>query len=242
MTSKAFRERDLVTAAARWLREHVPEAWIVDVATREDTSRSRRPDSSIEIRSPVLANRLSIDVRASLRPRDAERLLAGVGRRDPRLTRRTSVLVVAPWLSPRTRELLAEGGVNYVDLTGTPSSDSTPRRYSFRPRAHNAIRRRLHVGRRASVVRRRGASSEHSSTSVPHTGYMSSPKRPGSRQAMSHAFLLPSMRTRSSTAPNAAASRQSTSPHSSGAGLRAMSSSAQMRLRRSWRRAAPPKR
>ena len=35
-----------------------------------------------------------------------------------RSTRAIPILLVAPWLSSRTRELLASEGVNYLDLTG----------------------------------------------------------------------------------------------------------------------------
>jgi hypothetical protein len=34
------------------------------------------------------------------------------------MTGNAPVLIVAPWLSARTRELLAERGINYIDQTG----------------------------------------------------------------------------------------------------------------------------
>jgi hypothetical protein len=51
-------------------------------------------------------------------PRDVDHLLGKLS-----LARRAApvspvVVVVAPWLSPRSRDLLTEGGVSYVDLTG----------------------------------------------------------------------------------------------------------------------------
>jgi hypothetical protein len=51
--------------------------------------------------------RLRVAARSSLTPRDVDRLDG-----DP------ATLVLAPWLSPRSRELLDQGGYSYVDLTG----------------------------------------------------------------------------------------------------------------------------
>jgi hypothetical protein len=50
-------------------------------------------------------------------PRDVDRVLGG---NHPLIRRviREEVLVVAPWFSPRSRELLRERGFNYLDLTG----------------------------------------------------------------------------------------------------------------------------
>jgi hypothetical protein len=50
---------------------------------------------------------LRVAARSSLTPRDVDRLDG-----DP------ATLVLAPWLSPRARELLDQGGYSYVDLTG----------------------------------------------------------------------------------------------------------------------------
>lgn len=60
---------------------------------------------------------LAVEAKRSVTPRDAERLWLG---QVDVLARMANVrfLVVAPWLSPRTREVLASRGVNYVDLTG----------------------------------------------------------------------------------------------------------------------------
>ena len=51
-------------------------------------------------------------------PRDVDRLLGGVARVLRRLASNIPVLVIAPWLRERTRGLLSDQGVNYLDLTG----------------------------------------------------------------------------------------------------------------------------
>lgn len=74
-------------------------------------------DGMVEVRAQNGATTLVVEAKTTLTPRDAQTILTGqienlasmVGAR---------FLVVAPWLSPRSRELLAARGLNYVDLTG----------------------------------------------------------------------------------------------------------------------------
>lgn len=61
---------------------------------------------------------LAVEARAEISPRDAERLLSGVARSLRALAGNTPILVVAPWLSARTQQLLTEEGINFLDLTG----------------------------------------------------------------------------------------------------------------------------
>jgi hypothetical protein len=84
--------------------------------SREEISRARA--DAIEIRSPNAWATVAVETRGSFGPRDVDRLLGGLGRILRALSPGISVLVVAPWLSPRTRELLRAEGVNYLDLTG----------------------------------------------------------------------------------------------------------------------------
>ncbi|WFF08072.1 helix-turn-helix domain-containing protein [Micromonospora sp. WMMD1076] len=50
-------------------------------------------------------------------PRDVDRVLGGNHRLMRRVVREP-IVVVAPWLSPRSREVLRERDINYIDLTG----------------------------------------------------------------------------------------------------------------------------
>jgi hypothetical protein len=50
-------------------------------------------------------------------PRDVDRVLGG-NHRIMRQLVREPIIVVAPWLSSRSREVLRERGINYIDLTG----------------------------------------------------------------------------------------------------------------------------
>jgi hypothetical protein len=99
--------------------ELLPESW--DVAVRKDVSgQTGEYDALLEFRDPDgVAGRLAVEVMHRVRPRDVDALLVArqrfqvsVGAPD------LLVLVVAPWLSGRTRQLLIENGFGYLDLTG----------------------------------------------------------------------------------------------------------------------------
>jgi hypothetical protein len=60
-----------------------------------------------------------VETKRSLLPKEAEQMLSGFTRKFGQLNRNCeAILVVAPWLSARTREILVADGLNYVDLTG----------------------------------------------------------------------------------------------------------------------------
>ncbi|MGH2970466.1 MAG: hypothetical protein ACRDK0_15595, partial [Solirubrobacteraceae bacterium] len=113
-----LRENDLVDAAADWLRARVPTSWTVAVRGREEAADAGGADAALEVRSPNLYATLAVEARRALAPRDIERLFGSLGRRLRTLSPNVPLLVVAPWLSSRTRELLAAEAVNYIDLTG----------------------------------------------------------------------------------------------------------------------------
>lgn len=59
-----------------------------------------------------------VEAKASLTPAAAQQVLLPQVRLLRRLYDQATVLVVAPWLSPRTRDVLASRKVSYLDLTG----------------------------------------------------------------------------------------------------------------------------
>jgi hypothetical protein len=81
------------------------------------TSGQGRPDGTILINAQNGVARLAVEAKRSLGPRDVAGLFGSIGR-TLRALSPVPILVVAPWLSARTRELLAAEGINYVDLTG----------------------------------------------------------------------------------------------------------------------------
>lgn len=62
---------------------------------------------------------IAVEQRASLTPRAAATLLSPIAQRVRTMSGGgIALLVVAPWLSKRTQELLAKQDLNYIDLTG----------------------------------------------------------------------------------------------------------------------------
>jgi len=118
--NEPISETDVVDRAVAWLAERLPEGWKVehgvDVVSSNGTQR-REP--ALHIRSPNGAiGTIAIEARSSLEPREAANLFGGLAQTVRSLLASMSVLVIAPWLSARTREVLAEQQVNYIDLTG----------------------------------------------------------------------------------------------------------------------------
>lgn len=113
-------ENELAQAAVAWLRDRLPQAWEVGPTSRAEF---RTPDGSvdaaIDLRGPNgTFTTMVVEAKRAFGPRDVERLLTGVGRTLRTLAGHIPILLVAPWLSARTRELLAAEGLNFFDLTG----------------------------------------------------------------------------------------------------------------------------
>lgn len=95
--------RRIFDAASSTIRSLLPDAWNLEVTGRNDAGgvvRVVAPDGT--------SGKVAIEVRDRLTPREA----AGLPTPDG------PTIVAAPWLSPRTRELLENGGLNYIDQTG----------------------------------------------------------------------------------------------------------------------------
>jgi hypothetical protein len=116
-----LRENDLTEAAVAWLRERLPRAWSVE-ASRQNADGTTAgwggPDGTIVINAHGFLATLAVEAKRSLGPRDVAGLFGSVGQKLRALSPNVPILVVAPWLSPRTRELLSAEDVNYIDLTG----------------------------------------------------------------------------------------------------------------------------
>ncbi|HEV3002614.1 MAG TPA: hypothetical protein VGW75_17895 [Solirubrobacteraceae bacterium] len=113
-------ESELTGWTIAWLRERLPSTWVVDLSARIDAAQAAGPDAVIEIRAPNVYATVAVQAKRSLAPRDVDRLLGGVARTLRALTP-IPILVVAPWISSRTRELLTAEGLNYLDQTGNAS-------------------------------------------------------------------------------------------------------------------------
>ncbi|MGH3476755.1 MAG: MarR family transcriptional regulator, partial [Nocardioidaceae bacterium] len=110
-----FSERELLDAASDALRRRLPPGW--EVGEQAAPGDSGAADLVIKTRSGDGAL-LFVEVKANVGPRDVEALLGGPWRRWRRQMGNRPILLVAPYISPRVRELLTEEDVSYVDLTG----------------------------------------------------------------------------------------------------------------------------
>jgi hypothetical protein len=118
----SIEETDLITQAVAWLAECLPESWEVSRSNRQIAGTGQgmpqSVDALIDIRASNGVTTLAVEAKQSFSPRDVERLLPQLTRVIRSLANNPPVLVVAPWLSGRTQQLLEEEGMNYLDLTG----------------------------------------------------------------------------------------------------------------------------
>jgi hypothetical protein len=75
------------------------------------------PVLKLQVASSNVSAMFVVEAKSSVSPRDAERLTAGLSGTLRHLAN-MPVLVVAPWLSARTQDVLREQDISYVDLTG----------------------------------------------------------------------------------------------------------------------------
>lgn len=121
MTANAqLSENEMAEAAVAWLRDRLPQSWEVGPTSRaEFRTQDGRVDAVIDMKGASgTFTTMVIEVKRVFGPRDVDRLLGGVARTLRTLAGHIPILVVAPWLSQRTQELLSDRGLNYLDLTG----------------------------------------------------------------------------------------------------------------------------
>lgn len=98
--------------ANRALRDLLPPDWRLTPVPMRD--RNASADSSVRITAPDgTSTTWLLEIKNRIDPRDV-RPMVGI----LRASRKGTPVVAAPFLSPRTRELLEEAGVGYLDLTG----------------------------------------------------------------------------------------------------------------------------
>jgi hypothetical protein len=102
-------ETNLLDEAVARLLGMLPANWGVERSSR----------ASIDLRAPDGTTvTFAVEAKQSFDPRAAEQLSAGLPRMLRSLAGQVPILVVAPWLSARTQELLTREEINFIDLTG----------------------------------------------------------------------------------------------------------------------------
>ena len=107
--------------AISWLDERLPRGWSVEGSnvsvSNEEEARPTDSTIALKAQSGTFAT-IVVEERQSLSPRGVLGLLPPLAQAARKLAGNVPLLVVAPWLSKRTQELLAEQEINYIDLTG----------------------------------------------------------------------------------------------------------------------------
>lgn len=113
------REYELIEIALGQLTERLPPGWVVKRVEGQDT-KNYQFDAlfSFEAKSGEMRGTALVEVRKHFSAADVERLLGGLTRRFLGATGAQTILLVSEYLSPRTRHLLAEENISYLDLAG----------------------------------------------------------------------------------------------------------------------------
>lgn len=109
--------------AISWLNGFLPSGWVTERSTTSVGGPNAReptvidPVLKLQVANSNVSAMFVVEAKSSVSPRDAERLTAGLSGTLRHLAN-MPVLVVAPWLSARTQDVLREQDISYVDLTG----------------------------------------------------------------------------------------------------------------------------
>ncbi|MDA8358444.1 MAG: hypothetical protein M0Z95_19630 [Actinomycetota bacterium] len=109
-------EREILDAAVEILSRRLPPNWVAEQATVPDSDIA-----DLVIRTPSNQGQayFLVEVKTDVSPRDVGTLLDGPWRKSwRRRMGNQPILLVAPYVGPRVRELLIEEGIGYLDLTG----------------------------------------------------------------------------------------------------------------------------
>jgi hypothetical protein len=115
-------ETELIDRAVGLLSGWLPSGWTAERAERQIVGSygptPSRVDAVVDLRGSNANATFAVEAKRSFEPRDVERLLPGLSRTLRSLAGNVPLLVVAPWLSARTQDLLREEAINYIDVTG----------------------------------------------------------------------------------------------------------------------------
>jgi hypothetical protein len=117
-------EKNLIERALSWFRSNMPKTWNIEsmsqtIASPGPFQSARTVDNLINITPPQGGGvNFLVEAKSNFAPRDAERFLTGMARQLRILNPNYPILVVAPWLSERTQEILIAEDINYLDFTG----------------------------------------------------------------------------------------------------------------------------
>lgn len=121
LANSAGTESNLMNQAIAWLQERLPRGWTVESPNVNAYGARSTTDPAIALQAPAPSGAfttIAVEEKQSLSPRGVLGLLPPLAKAARKLGGNVPLLVVAPWLSKRTQELLADQEINYIDLTG----------------------------------------------------------------------------------------------------------------------------
>jgi len=97
----------------------MPRGWVIDTSPALPDGSGLPADSRISLRAPDnTINTIVVEEKKSISPQNVLSSLSPRVQTARNMGAHLPLLVVAPWLSKRTRALLADEEIGYVDLTG----------------------------------------------------------------------------------------------------------------------------
>lgn len=112
-------ETKLLDQAITWLQERLPPNWSIEGPEGGVDYAGSPLDVRLSLKGPNgTITTVAVEERDSITPRTVLSLLSPRIQTARNMGAHLPLVVIAPWLSKRTQELLAEQGLSYIDLTG----------------------------------------------------------------------------------------------------------------------------
>ncbi|MCM2420222.1 helix-turn-helix domain-containing protein [Streptomyces sp. RKAG293] len=121
MADEELTPQNLLGQGLAVLSDLLGSSWTV--TPRPEREGSRGSDFIVEVRAEGDSSftQLLVEVKTSVTPRMVQEVLVPKMDLLERVNHYTNLFVMAPWVSPRTQELLRKYGIGYLDLNGNVS-------------------------------------------------------------------------------------------------------------------------
>lgn len=112
-------ETTLLEQAIAWLQERLPRGWSIEGSEGGFDYAGAPLDARLSLKGPNgTISTVAVEERESITPRAVLSLLSPRVQTARNMGAHLPLVVIVPWLSKRTQELLADLDLSYIDLTG----------------------------------------------------------------------------------------------------------------------------
>ena len=108
-------ENELLDAAIEILASRLPSAWVVE---KQAAAGDEAFDLILKSPGSGAQALILVEAKSDVSPRDVQLLMGGPWRRWRKRMGNQPIMLIAPYIGPRVRELLTEENISYLDLTG----------------------------------------------------------------------------------------------------------------------------